>query len=189
MRRIVTLSRFWRDQSGIAATEFALILPIMIALWLGMAQLTQLSMASAKTTMAAQSVADLVTRYTSGGFANASGFADLLNAAQTIIAPMPNSSSNPSISVVSVTLNSSGTPTQAWQCTAGANPPTAAQVTATITNSPALTTSNSSLGSMIIVTVVYSYTPTITGTVLGAQTFSATAYSIPRTVSSVPKPC
>ncbi|HIJ63832.1 MAG TPA: hypothetical protein HPQ04_14160 [Rhodospirillaceae bacterium] len=183
------MSSFRRNQSGIAATEFAMVLPIMLAFWLGMAQLMQLSMASAKTTMAAQSVADLVARYTAGGFANASGFADLLTAAGTIIAPLPNSSSNPSLSVVSVTLNASGVPTQAWQCTAGANPPTAAQVTAAINGSPALTTSNSTLGSMIIVTVVYSYTPNITGAILGSQTYTATAYSIPRTVVSVPRPC
>lgn len=189
MRKNITRAAFRRNQSGIAATEFALVLPVMVAFWLGMAQLMQLSMASAKTTMAAQSVADLVTRYTSGGYPDASGFADLLSAAATIIAPMPNSASNPSLSVVSVTLNSSGVPTQAWQCTAGANPPSAAQVTAAINSSPGLTTSNSTLGSMIIVTVAYSYTPTITGAVLGAQTFTATAYSIPRTVSSVPKPC
>lgn len=189
MRGILNLSSFRRNRSGVAATEFAIVLPVMLAFWLGMAQLMQLSMASAKTTMAAQSVADLVARYTASGFANPSGFADLLTAAGTIIAPLANSSTNPSLSVVSVTLNASGAPTQAWQCTAGSNPPAAAQVTAAINNSPALTTANSTLGSMIIVTVVYSYTPTITGAVLGAQTFTATAYSIPRTVVSVPKPC
>jgi Flp pilus assembly protein TadG len=178
-----------RDRSGIAATEFALVLPLLVALWLGMAQLIQLSMASAKTSLAAQSVADLVSRYTSSGYADPSGFSDLEAAADTIIAPLPTSADNPSISIVSVTLNASGSATQAWHCTSGNNQPTAQQLAAAIAQAPGLTTSSSSLTSMIIVTVIYSYTPTITGGVLGPQTFVTSAYGTPRTVSTVPNPC
>lgn len=189
MPHLSPFDAFRRNCSGIAATEFALVLPLMVAFWLGMAQLMQLSMANAKTTMAAQSVADLVSRYSSSGYADPSGFSDLLKAATTIIAPLPNDANNPSLSVISVTLNSSGSPTQAWLCTSGNNAPSASVVTNSIANAPGLTTANSTLGSMIIVTVVYSYTPTITGAVLGAKTFTATSYSIPRMVSTIPKPC
>jgi Flp pilus assembly protein TadG len=180
--------RLLADRSGIAATEFALTLPLLAALWLGMAELTQISMAGAKATLAAQSVADLVSRYSSGGYSDPQGFTDLEAAAATIIAPLPTTSGNPLVSIVSATLNSSGAPTEAWQCTTGTMPPSYS-VTTLLSAAPALTTQNSALGSVIMVTVFYVYSPTISGGITGSQTFSATAYSIPRTVSAIPKPC
>jgi len=185
---VAVVRRFSSDRSGIAAAEFALTLPLLLALWLGMAELIQISMASAKASQAAQSVADLVSRYSASGYTDPKGFADLEAAATTIITPLPTASGNPLVSVVSATLSSNGTPTQTWQCSTGAMPP--AYSVATLLNSaPAVTTQNSSLGSVIMVTVSYVYTPTISGGITGPQTFTATAYSTPRTVLAIPKPC
>ena len=189
MRKPSLLWRLRRDTRGVAAIEFAMVLPILVASWFGMVQLTELSMASAKTSMAAQALADLTSRYTLTGFSSGGGFTDLLAAASTILAPLPTSSGTLAVSVVAATLGSSGTPTQAWQCTSGTNTPTNAQVTTALSLAPAVTTATSSLSSVIMVTVIYTYTPNLTGGLFGPQTFTATAYSTPRMVSSVPRPC
>ena len=180
--------RFLTDRSGIAAVEFALSLPLMVTLWLGMVELSQLMSASAKTGMAAQSVADLVSRYTQQGYTDPSGFADLEKAAATILAPLPTTTGNPLVSVVSATLNSSGAPTQSWQCTTGTMPP-AYSASTLLGNAPSVTTQNSNLSSVIMVTVIFSYSPTISGGITGPSSFTATAYSAPRLVSTIPKPC
>ena len=178
---------FLRGRSGVAATEFALIAPLLMGSWLAMAQLMQLSMASAKSSMAAQSVADMVARY-SGGWTDT--FSDMEAAAAAIVAPLPTNSNNPSISVVYSTLGSSGAPTLTWSCSSGTNAPTSAQITTSLGSAPALTTSNSSLGYMVMVMVVYSYTPTVIGGILsGQQTYTAAAYATPRLNSAIPKPC
>jgi Flp pilus assembly protein TadG len=180
--------RFLVDKSGIAAIEFAATAPLLVTLWLGMAELTQISMAGAKATQAAQSVADLVSRYTASGYSDPKGFADLETAAGTIIAPLPTAAGNPQVSIVSAILNANGAPSQAWQCSTGPMP--AGYSVATLLNAaPALTTTNSALGSMIMVTVSFVYTPTISGGIVGEQIFTATAYSTPRTVPTIPKPC
>jgi Flp pilus assembly protein TadG len=153
-----------------------------------MAELTQISMASAKASQAAQSVADLVSRYSASGYTDPKGFSDLEAAATTIIAPLPTTTGNPLVSIVSATLNNSGTPTQSWQCSTGTMP-SSYSASALLSAAPAVTTQNSSLGSVIMVTVSYVYTPTISGGITGPQTFTVTAYSTPRTVLAIPKPC
>jgi Flp pilus assembly protein TadG len=185
---LLFVRRFLIGRSGIAAVEFALIAPLLLTIWLGMAELSQIMTASAKTNLAAQSVADLVSRYTSKGYTDPKGFSDLEAAAATILAPMPTASGNPLVSVVSANLSSSGAPTQSWQCTTGTMPPTYSVATL-LAAAPALTTQNSNLTSVIMVTVSFSYSPTISGGITGPQTFTSTAYSTPRTVSAIPKPC
>jgi Flp pilus assembly protein TadG len=182
------MRRFLEDISGVAAIEFALSVPLLVTIWLGMAELSQLMMASGKTNIAAQSVADLVSRYTAQGFTDPAGFADLESAAGTILAPLPTATGNPLVSVVSANYAASGAPTLAWQCTTGTMPGTYSP-TSLLANAPALTTQNSNLTSVIMVTVIFSYSPTISGGITGPQTFTATAYSTPRLVSAIPNPC
>jgi len=182
------IRRFIHGCEGIAAVEFALTLPVMLALWLGMVELSQLMSASAKTNMAAQSVADLVTRYTTQGYSDPSGFADLEKAAATIMAPLATATGNPLVSVVSANFNASGAPTQSWQCTSGTMPGSYSP-SALLANAPALTTANSNLSSVIMVTVIFAYSPTISGGITGPSSFTATAFSTPRLVSAIPKPC
>jgi Flp pilus assembly protein TadG len=39
------LSRFWRDRRGVSAVEFALIAPVLMIFYFGMAELTEAMMA------------------------------------------------------------------------------------------------------------------------------------------------
>ncbi len=56
------LKIWWRDQRALAATEFALIFPILFMMLLGTVELGNGIMANQKTIMASQVVSDLITR-------------------------------------------------------------------------------------------------------------------------------
>ena len=188
VEKIVYPTGFYREKAAhIVETAGLLLQRHEGQVPLGMAELTQIQMASAKASQAAQSVADLVSRYSSG-YTDPKGFSDLEAAATTMIAPLATSSGNPLVGVVSATLNSSGTPTIAWKCSTGTMP-ASYSISTLLSAAPALTTQNSSLSSVIMVTVSYVYSPTISGGITGPQTFTATAYSAPRTVMAIPNPC
>ena len=53
------------DKSGIAAVEFAMLLPLMLSLWLGAVELSQGIAADRKVTLTARTVSDLVSQVTS----------------------------------------------------------------------------------------------------------------------------
>ena len=57
-----TARRFRRDQTGIAAVEFALLAPVMILLYFGLAELCQAHMAHKRMSHATSMVADLTAR-------------------------------------------------------------------------------------------------------------------------------
>ncbi len=56
------LTRFRRDQQGLAAVEFALLAPVMILLYFGMAELCQGYMALKRTSHVTSMVADLTAQ-------------------------------------------------------------------------------------------------------------------------------
>jgi Flp pilus assembly protein TadG len=59
-----SLGRLATDSRGIAAVEFALILPLMIMMFFGMIDVSMGVAADRKVTVIAQSMADLASRYT-----------------------------------------------------------------------------------------------------------------------------
>ena len=50
------------EQKGIAAVEFALFLPFIIVLWIGIVELTEWQLSSRKVTIATLSAADLISQ-------------------------------------------------------------------------------------------------------------------------------
>ena len=56
------LTRFASQEKGIAAVEFALTLPIMLALFVGVTQVGEAVSISHKVTVTARTITDLVTR-------------------------------------------------------------------------------------------------------------------------------
>jgi Flp pilus assembly protein TadG len=56
------LSRFWRDRRGVSAVEFALILPLLMLFYFGMAELTEAMMAQRRLSHLTASIGDVVAR-------------------------------------------------------------------------------------------------------------------------------
>lgn len=56
------LSNFWRDRRGVSAVEFALIAPLLILFYFGMAELTEAMMAQRRLSHLTASIGDVVAR-------------------------------------------------------------------------------------------------------------------------------
>ena len=62
LRRLNCLARFRSDRRGVAAVEFALVAPVLIAAYLGMAELTLGLMTARQTSHLAATVGDLAAQ-------------------------------------------------------------------------------------------------------------------------------
>lgn len=99
-RRRHLLSRFWKDQRGVSAVEFALIAPVLITFYFGFAETTQAMMAKRRASHVASTIGDLVAQEQS--VTNAE-MTDLFTIGGTLLSPFPTTSLK--IRVTSVTAN------------------------------------------------------------------------------------
>jgi hypothetical protein len=89
------MGRFLRDSRGMAAVEFAMILPAMMALYFGIVEVSQAMRASQKVEQIARMLADMTARKLpdAGGSPPAvitnSDLVDLFKAAEILIWPLP----------------------------------------------------------------------------------------------------
>lgn len=101
--------RLLRDGRGVAATEFALMVPIMLVLFVGVAEVGQAIAVSRKVTITVRTVTDLVTQYAA---LSTTDMGNLLGASAQVIAPYP--SANLAITVSEVATDASGNATITW---------------------------------------------------------------------------
>ena len=108
------LSRLKRDDKGIAAVEFAMIVPIMFFLFIGSIEFSRAITVDRRVTQAASSTADLVARVDR---ISSSEMGDVMNIVGALLAPY--SQTPLTIELRSVHANASdATNTQArWKCT------------------------------------------------------------------------
>ncbi len=155
------LRGFAGDSGGVSAVEFAIILPFMLTLYLGGAELGDGLAIQFKATLAARTVADLVSQYES---VDATTMSEILGAAATVVTPY--SANNMAVTVSEITTtNGNGTATVTWSCTLnGAKRAIGAPYTlpTALQTLPAGT-------SLILGEVTYPYTPSmgyvLTGTI------------------------
>ena len=67
----------WRDRKGVAALEFAMLLPLLVILLIAIIEVSNLHLAGRKATVAAQSAADLAAQER---FVNATKLGDIVAA-------------------------------------------------------------------------------------------------------------
>ena len=106
----LVIGRLTSAKDGIAAVEFALILPMMLALFLGAVQVTQAVAIKRLVVLTASTVANLVTQYPS--ISASATMPDILNASKWVLTPYPNT--NAVITVSLITIDSSGTAKVTW---------------------------------------------------------------------------
>jgi Flp pilus assembly protein TadG len=123
------LSRFWRDRRGVSAVEFALIAPLLIVFYFGMAELTQAMMAQRRLSHLTASLGDVVAR---GLKLTDAGRDDIFLAGQALMAPFPTSTLK--MCIVSVVSDAKGKDTVAWAETS--NGPTDCPAANTVVDIP-----------------------------------------------------
>jgi Flp pilus assembly protein TadG len=160
--------------SGVAAVEFALILPIMLTIYLGGIELGNGFAVNTKVTQAAHSVADLATQFVT---IDNSDMSNILGASSSIIAPY--SATNIVLTVSEVTTNASGTATVTWSDSLHG---TARPVGQSIILPVSLRQPNISL---ILGEVSYAYAPTLGYALTHTITLSDSYYLYPRLSNSV----
>jgi Flp pilus assembly protein TadG len=161
--------RLRRDERGVSAVEFAMLLPLMLTMYLGTVEVSQGIGASRKLSLTTRAVADLVSQVSS---INNADMTNSLNAAATVMAPY--STTNLKVVVSSVTIDSTGKATVAWSEHLNS---TARATGSTITLPTALNVANSSL---IFSEVQYNYTPTIGYVISGTISLKDQIYMRPR---------
>jgi Flp pilus assembly protein TadG len=102
-------ARFWRDRRGVSAIEFAIIAPVMIAIYFGVGELSGGMMSERRASDVASTVGDLVAQC---GRVNDADLTDIWGAASTIMRPFQTSTLK--MRVTSIIGDASGNPTVDW---------------------------------------------------------------------------
>lgn len=103
------LSRFWRDRRGVSAVEFALIAPVLIIFYFGMAEMTQAMLAQRRLSHLAASIGDIVARDQQLTDARV---ADLFSVGNVLMSPFPTSTLR--LCLVSIVSDANGKDVVAW---------------------------------------------------------------------------
>ena len=168
------LARLARDQRGVSAIEFALLLPLMVMLYLGTVEISQGINVDRKVTLTARTVADLVSQAPS--ITNLA-MIDILNASSTVMTPYLTSKLR--VTVSSVTIDAKGKATIAWSDTLNG---TTRAVGSAVALPSALAVPNTSV---IWAEAQYDYKPTIGYVITGTLTLKDQLFMSPRLSTSV----
>lgn len=109
-RLSLKIANLKKDQKGVAAVEFALILPFMLALFLGSIEISQLIIADRKVSNIAGTIGDLVAQ--TEDVIKGSVLNDYFTASEHIIAPFPKNVLTQIVTCVHV--DSAGVTTVEW---------------------------------------------------------------------------
>ncbi|WP_454758854.1 TadE/TadG family type IV pilus assembly protein [Caulobacter segnis] len=174
-----SLKRFWRSRDGASAVEFALIAPVLITMYCGMAELTQAMMAQRRLSNIASAVGDLVAQ---GSQTGPLKMADVFKVGDTIMAPFPVTGAL-KMCVASVTSDANGKDTVAWSKPSASGMTNCPAAGSVVTDVPvAVLPANQSV---ILSRVSYTYTPAIKFVLSGGLTFNRTYYLRPRKTDAV----
>ena len=171
---LTCLRDFARARSGLAAVEFAAILPFMLTAYLGGIELGDGVAINRKVAVTTRAVADLASRYTT--IKNAD-MASILGASSSVIAPYD--AGQLAVTVSQVSVDSNGNASISWSDTLNG---TARAVNSPITLPGGLATPNSSY---ILGEVKYNYTPVLGYVLTGTLNFSNQIFMSPRESASV----
>jgi Flp pilus assembly protein TadG len=94
-----TIRRFSRENRGVSAVEFAILLPVMLTLYLGGTEVTQGITIKRKTTMVTRTIGDLVAQDTS---VTNGEMTSIFSAAGAVVSPYPSGNLKVIVSSVSI---------------------------------------------------------------------------------------
>lgn len=169
------LRNFRKHEAGAVLVEFAIILPILVVLFLGLAEFTEAFSVSRKLAGTAGAVADLVAQEAS---VDNQYLADVSSLKEELM--KPHDTAPLQLVILSIVADEDNNTTVDWSYPASSGYAKGAAYTLP---DGALTSPNSSL---IIAQASYNFTPTI-GQFLGTFEMSETAYFRPRLAKKVMK--
>ncbi len=169
-----SLRRFLGNRNGMAASEFALLLPLMLLLLVGTVELGNALIADRKITAAVQTAADLVAQaeQVSTGDLN-----DIFKAVELILSPY--AYTNAGISIYSVVSDTGGNLSVDWSESRGTGAPSATTVLPTNLLPPG--------SSVVVAAMNFRHQPIITGLLVSEFEISDRAFLRPRKSTSVTK--
>lgn len=163
------------DRRGTAAIEFALILPFMITLYLGIVELSKGYMASQRMTLVARTLADLVAQQQqlqTGGTTNITDsiMSNIFGASAAIMVPYTTTNLTMTVSQVLLTNKADGTCCQAktdWTITNNGGQSRPCQILTPANAAPVstgtiptgFTAPPSTTGPIVVADVTYQYSP------------------------------
>lgn len=178
----------WTDVSGVAATEFAIVAPFMLVLYVGGVELGNGLAMNVKVSATAHSVADMISQNTQVTSSQMDG---ILAAASAIMAPYPvknGSTSLMTITVSEVSTDSTGKATVQWsKSTSSTGARTVGQqMTLSSFTAPDPKNPNNVNISLILSEVSYDYTPNLGYTISGTVKLADSYYLFPRCSTNSP---
>jgi len=174
-----------RDDKGMAAVEFALILPLMLVIYLGLVEMSRNLRTAQKLDLVAHTLADLTAQKLTGGVnSGQAGMADadfttIFSAASTLMAPLSTTNLQLTVSEVNISqsastyiakvtwtaANSATATLRSAKCGSALDALDVAPVSPTSLPTSYTTTSTTgvapSTGYVIVADVIYTYTPTV----------------------------
>lgn len=174
-----------RDLSGVAAVEFALIVPIMLIIFFGSYETANLVLAYMKVEDAAETAADLVAQTRVNTVLQSTDFTNFTNAVEQVLSPLPTSGTQLEIAYASVTY-STGNPVIDWHLEVnGATALTVANISSSQNLANLGSETNGSTDSVIIAQLTYAYSSAFSHVLQSSYTLSELAFNRPRYVNCV----
>jgi Flp pilus assembly protein TadG len=165
-----------RDARGLSAVETALLLPVMLMIYLGTAEISMAVSTYRLVDLTANTVTNLVTQYTT--ISASQQMPDILNASTQVMYPNP--SANVQVVVSLITINSKGTSaTVTWSQTLNG---TARVVGSSVSIPSSLMVANTSV---VLGETKYPYQAAIDFLNLGTINLSSSIYMVPRAATTI----
>jgi len=169
------INRIVNDKCGLAAVEFAMLAPFLIAILAGLGQVASTININMSARTAAFTISDLISRCAS---VNSSDISEAFIASALILNSSKTMSNNFAAFVASVTFDqNTASPTIAWRSNIGSPASTNATILSNVTG-------KAQAGDSLIASGV-EYYYAISSNQRGVLAFTTTSYSSPRLTSSV----
>jgi Flp pilus assembly protein TadG len=168
------LASFAASADGVAAVEFAAVLPVMVIMYLGMTEVGQGVTADRKLTLLARALGDLSAQAST---IDDTEMSNIFNAAGAVLVPYDSSLSTMVVS--SIVIDGTGKATVCWSNAKNMTPRAKGQV---VTLPAGINTPSTTL---IMAEASYPYTPTIGYVITGTLKLNETVYMRPRLVPQV----
>jgi Flp pilus assembly protein TadG len=177
-----------RNESGMAAVEFSLILPILVLLWIGGVEVTEALSVDRRINNLSSAVGDLVARSKVVTYADVTS---IFNLGPKAMYPACDISGKPSCTsqglamrVTAVDMNASGTGSVAWSRATGVTAYTSAADNSKM-NTLVPVTLRVPNTQVIMSEVYYNYKPAVGYVITGTKALSDRMYFVPRLVTKV----